>query len=249
VLIATVTSAPDVADAELGLVRWYVRSKEESTMLAEYLRWKEQIEEADIFFVTHTPGQQDSPYGVWGMRTFKHRFESLGGKVRHTYGVTATTADAWVGRWADTVTRNGKEKAAVFVVGYGNMLRNTVTAIVSHELDIRIACTSTLTGTDWQPEKGPHDARIVTVMPRLKNPTNWLDGDDRNVVFLFAKETLRRVLQLTAKDPHPNKFLERWKSGDCAALSYGADEFDQEHLVSGDVIVHVDIADATRWRG
>src|SRR5205807_420162 len=36
ILIATVASAPDLCDASSGILRWYVRSDEESSVLAEY---------------------------------------------------------------------------------------------------------------------------------------------------------------------------------------------------------------------
>jgi len=70
ILIATVASAPDIADASSGILRWYVRSEEESSLLAEYLRWKEAVDRVAVFFITRTAGLSDDAYGRRGMEVF-----------------------------------------------------------------------------------------------------------------------------------------------------------------------------------
>ena len=48
-------------------------------------------------------------------------------------------------------------------------------------------------------------------MPRLKNEKDSIEGDNRNVVFFFARGALCRVLEMTADDPNPLLF---WIDGE-----------------------------------
>ena len=251
VLVTTVASAPNLADAANGIVRWYVRSEEESELVAEYLRWKKGIEHVCIFYITRTPGQSDNGYGRCGMEVFRDRFGALKPRELHEpldiegHGVTADTAATEVTTFVRQYRSNGNQKTrsvAVFVVGYGNMVSATVNALISQEFDGPIVCTSTLTEPEWQPIDQSADNRIFTVLPRAQTSRQALEGNDRNVVFFFSKETLRRVLEWTAADPNPDSFLNRWVHGkDSKRLS-------EEYLANGDIVVRLDIVDAERWR-
>jgi hypothetical protein len=105
-----------------------------------------------------------------------------------------------------------------------------------------IACTSTLTGTEWQPADRSADDRIITVLPRMKNHHNAPTARDRNVVYYFAKSTLHRVLNIAARDPDSRHFLERWRTDD------GGPQFCQEFLADGDTAIQVDIVGSDKWR-
>ncbi len=237
VLVATVASAPDLADANNGVVRWYIRSEEESELVAEFLRWRRAVGHAAVFYITRTPGVSDDSYGQRGMEVFRERFLALGGEVE-THGVTADTA-------ADEVknfVKNGPQPAAagVFVVGYGKMVSATLNALIAAGFSGSIASTSTLTERDWQPTDQGADDRIFTVLPRLEKAS--LEGDDRNVVFYFARITLRRVLQMTVTDRDPAKFVTRWTSGQDAS------QLSEEYLANGDTLVRVEVVGKERWR-
>jgi hypothetical protein len=250
VLVATVTSSPDLANAEHGIVRWYVRSEEESSLLAMYLAWACKVTHAGVFFVEHNQGRQDSIYGKRGRDEFSKRFKSLGGKEVDYFAAVGEDARAKVQKWINSCAGESEKngKVGAFIVGYGDMLFATVSALIENDFSGPIACTTPLTGKMWQPNDRKLDANIVTVMPRLKNENDSIESDNRNIVFFFARETLRRVLEMTADDPNPLSFLDRWREGMRAAREDHNDEMEQEHLANGDVIVHVDIADSTKWR-
>ena len=244
ILIATVASAPDLADGSGGILRWYVRSQEESAALAEYLSWKEGIMNAGVFFITRHVGQTDDEYGKGGMETFRERFiNGLGGKMVDPYCTTAGTAKSNVSEFLAKVKRArlNSNNTGVFIVGYGDMVREVLNELLKQGFTGPIACASTLTEPDWQPKERSADNRIVTVLPRLANPQTRLEVDDRNVVFFFAKEALFRVLELTATDANSKTFVERWKTESKKYLN-------QEFLANGDCAVQLNVVGSEEWR-
>lgn len=244
ILVATVASAPDLPDASGGILRWYIRSDEESALLAQFARWKLGCARAIVFFITRTPKQVDDTYGRRGMEVFRDRFQSLGGAVGTTVSVTAATAKAEVEKVMGQNGNRGAAEAntAIFVVGYGDMVKNTLAELISRDFAGPVLCASTLTEPDWQPEDLRADGRIFTVLPRLTDPHAKLTGDDKNMVFFFAKKTLYRVLELTAKDRDPAKFITRWTNGE------EKPQLEQEYLANGDTIVQLDVVGSELWR-
>jgi len=246
VLIATVASAPGIADANNGILRWYVRSEEESTLLATYLRWKWNVSRVGVFYITRTPGQSDDRYGEHGMKTFRDQFvHSLYGERADVYCTTASTSKEQVTQFLSTIRSNAKGNpngTGAYIIGYGDMVKSVITELLSQGFPGPIACTSTLTEPDWQPAATNADERIFTVIPRLNDPQSTLSKDDRNVVFFFAKQTLSRVITLTAKDPNYETFVSRWISERDDIL------IDQDFLTNGDIEVHLNIASAEMWR-
>jgi hypothetical protein len=240
ILIATVASAPNIADASNGILRWYVRSEEESSIIAAYLRWKMAIERAAVFFI-------DDAYGNKGMEVFRNRFKfSLGGLSIEPFPMNTGDAKREVKRFLDNYHNNTDhniDRTGVFVVGYGEMVRETLNELVAQGFEGPIGCASTLTEPDWQPNNLIADNRIVTVLPRLLDPQAKLCGNDRNIVYFFAKETLHRVLALTANDSDSRTFIERWKRDDNIKS-----RLEQECLANGDIIVQLDVAGADQWR-
>lgn len=126
------------------------------------------------------------------------------------------------------------------MVGYGGMVRNTIQELVSKGFKGPIACTSTLTEPNWQPPDTRADGQIFTVMPRTTDTP--LQGDDKNVVFFFAKKTLYRILELTATDPDPKNFGNNWMKEDHQT------ELDEFLLANGDTIVELEVVGASDWR-
>lgn len=243
VLIATVASAPDIADIRNGIVRWYIRSEEESELVAEFAVWRQQAEHACVFFITRTPGEADDRYGKRGMEVFRDRFIALGGRVE-CRAVTADTASTEVAALLQQIqkTSNGAPThVCAFVVGYGKMVPATLNALISSGFDGPIACTSTLTEPDWQPLDRRDDARIFTVLPRTERPHDGLDPADRNVVYFFSKLALARIRTWTAADRDSSRFLSRWGTEKDPYLR-------EEYLMNGDVAVQLEVVGADRWR-
>lgn len=245
ILIATVVSAPEIADAYRGILRWYIRSEEESDVLAKYMRWKLNVLHAGIFYITQTPGLSDDNYGYRGMQVFRTRFNSLGGQSVDMYSTTAGTAKQNVTLFLSKIKTNwvkDMNSVGVFVIGYGEMVRDVLNELISQGFAGPIVCTSTLTEPEWQPQKTNADSHIFTVLPRLLEPQDELQKNDRNVVFFFAKETLFHVLKLTASDPNPQTFVARWRG------KTDMNKLDQESLANGDILVHLNIANYEMWR-
>lgn len=250
ILIATVASAPGLADSDRGSVRWYVRSEEENSLLATCLAWKHGVSRAGVFYVQHTPNRDNSVYGNRGREQFKSRFCSLvPGAIVDTVGVAGPDAAERVRQWLHDIEGLPLvTKTGAYIVGYGDMLKATLSNLIEGDFKGHIACVSTLTGSTWQPENRSLDHRIFTVRPRLKRQDDAITGDNRSVVFFFARETLRRVLEMTSQDPNALSFLARWKKGENATRHDLDDALDQEHLVNGDVVIHLDVIDSTKWR-
>lgn len=238
VLIGTVASAPDLPNAAAGIVRWYIRSDEESALLAEYLRWRLGITHAAIFYISRTPSMADDAYGKRGMEVFRDRFEDLGGTDSRPYSVTASTAAQEVARFlrqSDWQEAQSRHHVGVFVVGYGDMVKNTLTELISNKFDGPIVCASTLSEPDWQPQDTTADEHIFTVLPRCTTPHRRFQGHERNMVFFFARKTLARVLQMTAAERDSSSFIKNWINGERDP------QLDQEYLANGDTIVQLDV--------
>lgn len=189
VLIITVASAPKLADAKNGVVRWYVRSEEESLLLANYLDHKE-FHTAAAFGITPNDGNPDSTYSRDAISLFAGEFS---GRLPQDklYYATANSAKNHVEKFLDE--NNNGVGIGVFVVGYGEMVRNTVAELLIRGYGGCIVCASTLTDPHWRPDQNlikNSKARVVTVVPKLKQPNAHLIGENRNVVFFFAKKAL-----------------------------------------------------------
>ena len=241
ILIVTVASAPDLtitstpSCSSVCIVRWYVRSQEESSLLSLYFRWKLGVDKVAVFH------EKDS-YGKHGKDEFRDRFGALGGHCLECYSITADEARSKV---SEFLAKYGvcSKLVGVLVIGYGNTLRKTVEELIAQKFSGIIACASTLTGPEWQPSSRNADERIVTVLPRMKRPLDKLTEKDRDVVYYFAKWTLYRVIQISAKNPDPTTFVDRWrKYADNSRLR-------ELHLADGDTVIQLDIADNTeQWR-
>ena len=241
VLIATVASAPELADVKNGIVRWYIRSDEESRDLANKLD-KLGFASAAAFCITRTPGMCDDRYGKEGFQKFCEYFD---GKVLpgFCFYVTAKTVKAHVKNFLDKIPET--EKCGVFVIGYGDMVKNTLTELITGGYNGCIVCTSTLTDPHWQPPANvlvmaqAQSTQIFTVLPA---PIDHWVGKNRNVVFLFARKTLMRVLKLTAGQTKTQAFLNKWLEKD------PEETLKQTPQIDGDIEVKVRIVDIEHLR-
>ncbi len=179
---------------------------------------------------------RDSPYGEQGIRLFRKEFERLGGKLPEDYEfyVTTDTAKTYVKTFLDKCKHS--DFPGVFVVGYGDMVKNTLTELITGGYEGSIVCTSTLTDGQWQPSEAVlrtyNKVKIFTVLPRLNE--GHLRDRDRNVVFLFARKTLLRILKLTAKTSDSKMFLANWGKED------KSEALVQEYLACGDIRVELE---------
>lgn len=233
VLIATVASAPDIANREKGVLRHYIRSKDEAAVLSTYLESTRPAPEAvGIFRVNDEYGQQAT-------RLLINRLEEGLGITKEKrkwfkYGPNPEMKEVEndVQRFIEEIP--GKPKVAV-IVGYGKMISSTLEALrVKTDFEGPILVVSTFTEKRWRPcflisesdkkkpdlcpsgsDDGydPEDVfdeefakRIHTVGPDKKET----DADYRGVVYQFSYMTLDRVLQ---------SFKTKTTEKDCSTLT------------------------------
>jgi hypothetical protein len=223
ILIATVASAPGIANRERGVLRHYIRSKDEVAILSTYIESTEPAPEAvGIFRVNDEYGQQATKLLInrleegLGITKEKRKF--------FKYGPNPEKKEV-----EDDVQKliegtPGKIKVAV-IVGYGKMISSTLESLrVKADFKGPILVVSTFTEKRWRPcflipddddmkpdlcpsesdvdeyVSGPGDVsnedfagRIHTVGPDRKET----DADYRGVVYQFSYMTLDRVLRCT----------------------------------------------------
>jgi hypothetical protein len=230
ILIATVASAPGIADAEAGIFRFYVRSQEEASELARYAAWKDGLEKVGVFYV-------DDPYGEGGRDTFNHEFHLDLGRQTENYDVQKSGSNASQ-RVREFMVRAQTARVGAFVVGYDAMLRETVEDLVKSGFRGPILCSSTLTAPAWQPRVNTDGHEIVTVVPHRDGP--HAQAED-NVVFFFSRITLRRALQCASQSRTAREFTLHWQR-------QGNDNggIEAHHLVDGDAIIPMAVT--SQWR-
>lgn len=240
VLIVTVASAPDIADDRRGILRWYIRSQEESKELANHLDRK-GIKKCAVFAIARTPNMDDDIYGREGTRIFCNKFNqrqhpSIPSDLR--FFVTSKTADCAVAGFLKKYPNNACP--GIFIIGYGKMVKNTLTALIEGGYEGEIVCTSTLTDPQWRPSQElitKSKANIWTIQPQLSDHNHSLIGQNRNVVFLFARKTIIRVLRLTAGDVDPVTFMQKWEDGESYEEPH---RLGQDTLEHGDTLFYID---------
>lgn len=230
VLVATVTSAPDIANSKAGILRFYVRSEEEGQELAKYAYWKNRVKRVGIFRI-------EGSYGAGGAASFTEAFETLAGRgttqafvVNHSASDVGTSVTAWL------KLSHGQE-SAVFVVGYGGMLKATLTELERQSYPGTVLCVSTITHAKWRaPGK-----TVITVVPSRADRGSAFMERDRDVVYFLAKVALLKTMQCCYGTSSTQDFFERWASdpSDQAAMA----GLKVDYLFNGDAIIHLTVAE------
>lgn len=204
VLIATVTSAPDIADIKNGILRFYIRSTEEADNLAKYAYWKLGATDAGVFYISDT-------YGRWGAITFSNEFKRLGGNAPICCEIMNDPKDS-VNVISNWVRNDNKSNSCALIVGYGDMLKRTIEELDNHHYKGTILCVSTITNEMWRPKAVCPHAPLVTVVPeRAQLPTPY-PPEDYNVVLFFSKLTLLKALDCARNSKTTSEFIEHWQT-------------------------------------
>jgi hypothetical protein len=187
ILLATVVSAPDVADSAKTVFRHYIRSRDESDTLATYI---ESINPAPSRIgIIHVNDQ----YGISAKELLKTRLER--NTTVGAYIVPFGQPEPGVRDDFDKFIADNNE--LVVVIGYGSMIEVTLDRLKALAgFRGPILLVSTFTEENWRPE--PDTAsncfwdRIHYVGPITdKEETN---SEWRGVVFQFSYLTLDRAL-------------------------------------------------------
>lgn len=196
VLLATVVSAPGMADRKNGVFRHYIRSQDESATFATYIESRDPAPKGvGIFFVPDA-------YGRSAMHLLKTRLEKQKHVEVGVYSIPvfeageATETRAEVEKfWRST------EEVAV-IIGYGSMIENTLNAMKDLSLSepaepFPILVVSTFTEDRWRPRWAYPDECIWEDV-RYVGPITHDDETEtarRGVVFQFSYLTLDRAIR------------------------------------------------------
>lgn len=245
ILIATVASAPDIAEIKSGIIRWYIRSKEESEELAEHLYKVHNVSDAAVFYITKD-GDLHDPYGTSGKDFFVSQFK-VKGNIIDNYPTRSGTAEKNVSDFLSDVRSpeyDYQEKyCGAYVVGYGDMVTTVIKALEEKGFLGQVASSSTLTEGEWQPKNTNLDEQICTILPKVKDPTDELKGKEKNVVYFFSREALKHVLEITSLDPKSKNFISHWQENPPAG-----DRLDQEMISNGDCLIKLEVVEHKEWR-
>ena len=198
ILVATVASAPGVADREKGVFRHYIRSKDESNVLATYIE-SQNTNEVKVFYVNDKYGQE-----AWAI--LDERLSSLGITMPPSPVELSDNEEKIQNLVRDWMRDSiGRENGVVVIVGYGLMVNRMLEAlrnlqIRDNRFEGKILVVSTLTEEIWRPNYLGGDSlasndpqfasRIYTVGPGKRDP----DATKNGVVFQFSYLTLDRAI-------------------------------------------------------
>ena len=224
-MVATVASAPNIANRENGIFRYFIRSTEESSVLANYIK-SLNTTEVGVFFV-------DDEYG----RRAKEILDSLllgdGITIRpFLIGLSdeetsiRTSVPAFIGRLT-----SGANAVAV-IIGYGSMMKSMVENLehpaTGQGFSGKILSASTFTEESWRPSLDGVTDRIRTVGPGALD----LNRSKRGVVYQFSYLTLMRALN--CRNARGHEALWNCWSG---PSEVGADWARVEFTTDGDSVV------------
>ena len=225
VLVATVASAPKIVDLEHGIFRHYIRSKDESGVLATYIE-SINAQAVGVFYV-------NDPYGIKAEKT-------LDARLSKNSVVYPDPVELGTGEMADIHTRvkafidkqSDHDKAVAVIIGYGSMIKNTLA-----ELDDKFAgdilVVSTFTEEAWRPELSQNGSSLASRIRFVGPGTVDNDEDKRGVVFQFSYLTLARAL--TCRDERGvEAFWACWKGAPGNLKERGEDWAQVEFTADGD---------------
>lgn len=188
ILLATVVSAPDVADVDKSVFRHYIRSRDESDTLATYI--ESLNPNPSRIGIIHV----DDEYGVSAKDLLKARLER--NATVDAYIVPFGQPEPGVrDDFGEFVTDNND---LAVVIGYGSMIEITLDRLKALSgFHGPILLVSTFTEEGWRPEQKPEDVcfwdRIHYVGPITD--AEETDSERRGVVFQFSYLTLDRALK------------------------------------------------------
>lgn len=204
ILIATVASAPGIANREKGVLRHYIRSKDEVAILSTHIESiKPTPEVVRVFRV-------DDDYGNRAKVLFKDRLKGLSNIDFGTYKIDPIPEKEDIEKKVqDFVDDSAGKSAVAVIVGYGKLISSTLESLrAKAEFEGPILVVSTFTEKQWRPESldrgnDSYDhgfaKRIYTVGPANEGA----ESEERGVVYQFSHMTLDRALASLDVDDCP----------------------------------------------
>lgn len=242
VLIFTVASSPELAHSEVGVYRTYVRSEEETDVLADFAA-NTNLKNIGVFYITQNINKDDELYGSNSKKLFIKKFTN-GNQDRKTHSFeilsNGSNADTAIAKFLDI---SNDPSSGALVIGYGDMLSKTLQSLVARKFVGVILSTSTLSQNEWLESINFNDIRIAYAYPRFsESPPPPAEG---GVVSLFSKNTLLKALHIASeiKFNSIREFENRWLSSQCSIIPNKVDyaQVSEECLTSGDSLVHMQV--------
>ena len=247
VLVATVASAPDIAQSEKGIFRHYIRSQDESDILSTYIDVRPRSE-VNVIYV-------DDEYGRKAEGIFRARHLLVMNKSQPIkLGDDEIKIKEKIALFMDEIVNS--KGAVVVVVGYGSMVKNVLLALhdgVEQDQNFKgtMLIVSTFTESAWRPTKALNDdldfaERIRTVGPALER-----NAARRGVVYQFSFMTMQRALNCDSSEAwHARRglkeFTECWSNYEPSGIAKGWGD-SIELTADGDSHVSLRLLDHTTW--
>jgi hypothetical protein len=242
VLIATVTSAPNVADMNNGVLRFYIRSEDEAKELARYAWWKHQPTSVGVFHLADA-------YGTGGAETFATALRKLAGPTPKCCPISGDPENVskFITNW---IQNDGAGSACAYVVGYGDMLIRTIEQLDNQHFPGPILCVSTITHESWQPGRSNARVRLVTVVPERAQRETGYPAEDKDVVRFFSKVAILKGLDCARFSQTTSDFIARWQTN-TPPHPQGRDEAEKNGLsviysTNGDAIIELMVQEMKR---
>lgn len=244
-LVATVASAPEIADSKSGVFRHYIRSKDESSVISTYI---ETLDDPEVFVV-----YIDDEYGRNAMEIFGARLhveQGAGHRIAINPKLGKTDIESLIDQ---KIVKNNEENrdAVVVIVGYGGMVEKALLSLWNPDQKIwkfegEILIVSTFTEKVWRPAIAESNKlfreRIHTVGLRPQD-----SAEKRGVVFQFSFLTLDRALHCDQKRG-VKEFTDCWVENEPSRTSSIATGWaDVEFTTDGDSHVSLQLLDHTQW--
>lgn len=209
-LIATVASAPDIANENDNVFRFYIRSEEEGARLAGIGQQNGRKSAASIC-VDDTYGDEASKAFIKSWANFPEKIQKLTIKPGSDEN-----------QYFERISEIAKEKPdCIFIANYGDGLARTIKALHKHQFYPFLLLTSTFSIKAWRDP-------VESILPEFKWKTlqpSYRDSGTQynNVVRNFTCFTLLRVHKAIIKSKKESKaFPDIWKSQE-GLPSFGLD--------------------------
>jgi hypothetical protein len=259
VLIATVASAPDIAEQKNGVLRHYIQSKDEVAVMSTYIEsLKPTPQFVGVFYV-------DDDYGDKAKDLFVERLKDPFEVDTYKTAINVSKedlVDSGLKQFMEDVEPflmvSADKSVVAVIVGYGTMISSTLEALRDKaEFEGLILVVSTLTEKQWRPEFLNHDDqsydhvfanRIHTIGPTATET----DDDRRGVVYQFSYMTLDRTLECTdelksATEDRAESFWDCWIDKE-TTLKLEKNWAEVEITADGDSHVTLKMLDSDDWK-
>jgi len=166
ILIATVSSAPGIADNGTGVYRFYVRSEEEAAALATAALRKIRGKGVAVICV-------DDAYGHGAADKFKDTWERTGGRITSSVFLPPGISDENLDKEIDRLsTMSPTEREGVFVANYGTGLSSTIRELDERGIHPLLLVTSTFSIKEWRAPVEPILAKFdwISLQPIYRKP-------------------------------------------------------------------------------